>query len=133
MAANNIFGLGDLGPTTATLVAILAISATPLYAQSQHPQTMQLKAENAFKIISNDKFKIQTFCELADLGNQLEQADRVHDSKKVAKVSQKMDELEGKLPEYTALVGGLADVDPNSQDAQKIGSIILKLDKLCRD
>jgi len=42
-----------------------------------------------------------------------------------------MDELEEKLPEYTALVGGLNYVDPNSQDAEEIGSIILKLDELC--
>ena len=42
-----------------------------------------------------------------------------------------MDELEGKLPEYTALVAGLMDVDPNSQEGQEIGSIILKLDEFC--
>jgi hypothetical protein len=42
-----------------------------------------------------------------------------------------MDELERKLPEYTALVDGLKDMDPNSEDAQEIGSIILKLDELC--
>ena len=124
-----------LVPTTATVVAILAISAMPLYAQSQQQQTMQLKADaqNVFEIISNDKLKIQKFCEIADLGNQLEQADRAHDTKKVEEASQKLDELEGKLPEYTALVAGLTDVDPNSQDGQEIGSIILKLDKLCRD
>jgi hypothetical protein len=40
--------------------------------------------------------------------------------------------LEEKLPEYTALADGLKDVDPNSQDAQEIGSIILKLDEFCQ-
>jgi len=88
-------------------------------------------AQNAFNVISSDKRKIQTFCEMADLGNQLDQADRVHDTKKTEEVSQKLDELERKLPEYAALVGGLIDVDPNSQDGQEIDSIILKLDKLC--
>jgi uncharacterized coiled-coil DUF342 family protein len=66
-----------------------------------------------------------------DLGNQLDRADRANDTKKTEEVSQKLDELERKLPEYTALVDGLKDVGPNSQDAQKIGSIILKLDELC--
>jgi hypothetical protein len=42
-----------------------------------------------------------------------------------------MDDLERKLPEYTALVAGLNNVDPNSLDAEEIGSIILKLDELC--
>jgi hypothetical protein len=132
MAANHIFGPGDVVPTTATVVAILAISAVAVYAQAQQPSTVKLTADarNAFNIISSDKHKIQLFCQMADLGNQLDQADRVHDTKKVEEVSQKMDELEKKLPEYPALVDGLAEV-PNSEDAQEIGSIILKLDKLC--
>jgi hypothetical protein len=125
MAANHIF--------RPTVIAILAISAVPASAQIQPPDMLQLKAEaqNAFKIISGDKLKIQTFCEMADLGNQLDQADRGHDTKKVEELSQKLDELEGKLPEYTALVAGLAQVDPNSADGQEIGSIILKLDEWC--
>ena len=73
MAANHIFGLGDVVATTTTVVAILAISAA----------------------------------------------------------SRKLDEWQGKLPEFNALVGGLADLDPNSEDAQEIGSIILKLDEFC--
>ena len=43
----------------------------------------------------------------------------------------KLDEWQGKLPEFNALVGGLTDLDPNSEDAQEIGSIILKLDEFC--
>jgi hypothetical protein len=48
---------------------------------------LQLKADaqNVFETISNDKIKIQTFCEIADLSNQLDQADRVHDTKKWAR------------------------------------------------
>ena len=92
MAANHIFGLGDVVATTATVVAILAISAMPLYAQQ--PSTVQLNADaqNLFKIISSDKRKIQIFCKIADLGNQLDQADQVHDTKKVEEVSRKLDE-----------------------------------------
>jgi hypothetical protein len=124
---------GDLVPTTVTGVAILAFSAVPVHAQAQQPDTVKLKADaqNAFNIISSDRLKIHLFCEMADLGNQLDQAERLHDTKKAIEVSQKMDELEKKLPEYTALVDGLNDVDPNSQAAQEIGSIILKLDDFC--
>jgi len=115
------------------MIAIFVLTAMPAYAQGQQPDTVKLKvgAQNAFNIISSDKLKIQTFCEMTDLGNQLDQADRAHDTKKTEEVSQKLDELERKLPEYTALVDGLADLDPNSKDAQEIGSIILKLDELC--
>ena len=125
-----------IGLLAATMSTALAQNADDLpygFAQSQRPDTSKLKADaqNAFNIISTDKLKIGTFCEMADLGNQLDQADRVHDTKKLEEVSQKMDELEGKLPEYTALVAGLMDVDPNSQEGQEIGSIILKLDEFC--
>jgi hypothetical protein len=125
-----------IGLLAATMSTALAQNANDLpygFAQSQRPDTSKLKADaqNAFNIISTDKLKIGTFCEMADLGNQLDQADRAHDIKKTEEVSQKMDELERKLPEYTALVDGLKDMDPNSEDAQEIGSIILKLDELC--
>jgi hypothetical protein len=125
-----------IGLLAATMSTALAQNANDLpygFAQSQRPDTSKLKADaqNAFNVISTDKLKIGTFCEMADLGNQLDQADRAHDIKKTEEVSQKMDELERKLPEYTALVDGLKDMDPNSEDAQEIGSIILKLDELC--
>jgi hypothetical protein len=111
----------------------LAFTAMPAYTRGQQPNAVKLKADaqNAFNIISSNKHKIQSFCQMGDLGNQLDQADRAHDIKKTEEVSQKMDELERKLPEYTALVDGLKDMDPNSEDAQEIGSIILKLDELC--
>jgi hypothetical protein len=94
-----------------TVLAILAISVVPGYAEVQQPDIAKLKADaqNQFKIISSDKL-------MANLGDQLDQADRVHDTKKFEEVSQKMDELEEKLPEYTALVGDLADADPNSEE-----------------
>ena len=103
------------------------------FTRSQQPDMVKLKgeAQNAFNVISNDKLKIKTFCEMADLGNQLDRADRANDTNKTEEVSQKLDELERKLLEYTALVDGLADVVPNTEDAQEIGSIILKLDELC--
>jgi hypothetical protein len=130
MAANHIFDLGDYRVlSAATMVAILAVSAMPLYAQ----QSSAVKADpqNVFKMISRDKLKIQTLCKIVDLGNQLDQADQVHDIKKVEEVSRKLDQWERKLPEYTEMVGGLGDVDPNSEDAQEIGSIILKLNEFC--
>jgi hypothetical protein len=81
---------------------------------------LNANAQNLFKIISSDKRKIQIFCKIADLGNQLDQADQVLDAKKVEEVSRQLDEWQGKLPEFTALVGGLTDLDPNSEGAQEL-------------
>jgi len=120
---------------TISLVAILALFALPAYAQAQQPDTAKLKADaqNVFKMISGDKLKTQTYCQIFDLGNQLEQADRQQDAKTAGELSQKMGDLEKNLgPEYTALVDGLQDVDPNSPDGQEISSIAEKLDDLCK-
>ena len=120
---------------TMPLVAILTLFALPAYAQGQQPDTAKLKADaqNVFKMISSDKLKTQTYCEIADLANQLDQADRQQDAKTAGELSQKMDDLEKKLgPEYTALIDGLQDVDPNSPDGQEISSIAEKLDDLCK-
>ena len=128
--------VGELVPTAtaALVVAILVVSAVPVYAEAQQPSAVQLKADaqNVFKIISGDKLKIRTYCKIADLSEQLAQASRKHDTKKVNELAQNIDELESKLgPEYAALLDSLWNIDPKSQDAQEIGSILDKLDEFC--
>lgn len=116
------------------LVAILTVSTVPVYAQEQRPNVEKLKADaqNVFKIVSGDKLKIRTYCEIADLSVQLAQASRKQDTKKVEKLAQNIDELESKLgPEYPALLDGLWNIDPASRDAREIGSILNKLDDFC--
>jgi hypothetical protein len=138
MAANHIVGLDELVPTaTATLVvAILVVSAMPVYAQGQQPSAVQLKADaqNVVKIISGDKLKIESYCKFADLSDQVEEAVQQQDTKKAKELSQKVEELQRKLgPEFTALADSLQGMNLNSQDAREIGSIIGKLDEYCGD
>jgi hypothetical protein len=116
------------------IVAILTVSTVPVYAQEQPPNVEKLKADaqNVFKIVSGDKLKIRTYCEIVDLSVQLAQASRKQDTKKVEKLAQNIDKLESKLgPEYPALLDGLWNIDPASRDAQEIGSILNKLDDFC--
>ena len=79
--------VGELVPTAtaALVVAILVVSAVPVYAEAQQPSAVQLKADaqNVFKIISGDKHKIRTYCKIADLIEQLARASRKQDTKKV--------------------------------------------------
>ncbi len=80
-------------------VAILAISVAPLYAQGQQPDTAKLKADaqKVVSIISGDKAKMQTYCQINDLGDQIGEADEQKDSKKAEALAQKMNELEKQL------------------------------------
>jgi hypothetical protein len=116
------------------LMLIVAIfSSVPIYAQAQKANAVKLKeeAQNVVEIISGDKLKTQTYCEIAGLSDQIDQE---RNPMKAEELSQKIDKLERKLgPEYVALVRGLKDIDLNSQDGQEIGSILEALDRLCED
>jgi hypothetical protein len=118
------------------IVAILLISATPVYAQGQQPSVANLKADaqKVVSIIKGDKAKTQTYCQINDLGGQIGEANEDQDNKKAEALSQKVIELEKKLgPEYVALVDGLKNVDPNSPEGAEISSILETLDETCPD
>jgi hypothetical protein len=118
------------------ILAILAICTMPAYAQGEQPNTAKLKAdaENMVKIITGDKLKIQTYCEILDLHDQIDDANLNQDKTKATELSEQVDELEKKLgPEFSTLADDLKDIDPTSQDGREIGSIIDKLDQLCGD
>jgi hypothetical protein len=56
------------------IVCILIISMGPPHAQAQQPDTAKLKADaqKVVSIISHDKAKTQTYCQMADLGEQID-------------------------------------------------------------
>ena len=85
-------------------LAILAICTVPLYGQNQPPNGAEL-AQTVFGIIAGDKTKTQTYCQVLDLSNELDQVDQQKDRKKTEDLSQKINELQTKLgPEYLALL-----------------------------
>jgi len=117
------------------IAAILVITAVPVCAQAQKPSAAKVTnadAQKVLKIISGDKAKTQTYCDILNLGVQIEEADQSKDAKKADELIQKIDELTKKLgPEYLALVDGLQDVDMESEDGQQIGLVLEALDRLC--
>jgi DNA repair ATPase RecN len=118
---------------TKLIVAILTLAAVPVCAQAQLSSTAKLKADaqNVVKIISSDKGKTQTYCQINSLSDQLNET---AEKEKADELSQKITVLAGTLgPEYVALVDSLedTDIDPKSPDAQDIGSMLIALDKLC--
>lgn len=115
------------------MVAILASSSAQMYAQAQRPSADELKAEaqNLVKIVSGDRRKSQTYCEIVELNDQIDQEE---DPIETEELSQKRDKLGEKLgPNYVALVAGLMNIDRDSRDYQEIASILAPLDKLCED
>ena len=104
------------------IVAILLIVALPLCAQAQKlsaAKVTKADVQKVVKIISGDKAKTQTYCDLGKLNEQIEEADEKKDIKKTEELSQQIDALGKKLgPEYAALMDGLQEVDPESKDGK---------------
>ena len=117
------------------IVAISVIVAVPMCAQAQKPSAAKVTkadAQKVVKIIRDDKAKMQTYCDIAKLGDQADDAAQKKDEKKVDELNQKMEELAKKLgPEYNAMLAALQDTDMASEDGQEIGRTLETLDSLC--
>jgi hypothetical protein len=106
------------------IVSILLISAVPEYAQAQQPDIAKLKADaqKVVSIIKGDKAKTQTYCQILNLGDELDEVDEQRDRKQAEDLSQKIGELEKTLgPEYLALADKLKDMDSTSREGKEIG------------
>ena len=115
------------------VVAVLLIAAVPVQAQS--PNTAKVNKGDAQKvvtIISGDKAKTQTYCDLQKLASQVDDAYAKQDNKTVLELSEKIAILEKTLgPEYAALFEGLEDIMKDDQLGAEFDSATEALDKLC--
>jgi hypothetical protein len=74
------------------IVAILVIAAVPVFARAQSPSAAKVTradVQKVVKIISGDKAKAQTYCQIGKLGEQIEEANNRKDSKTADELSQK--------------------------------------------
>jgi len=118
------------------IVAILAISTVPLYAQRQQQNVAKLKsdARNLVGVIGSDKAKIQTYCQIVDLTEQFDQAVQEKDSQKAKALVKKIAELNKKMgSQFAALIDIEKHVDLDSRDGQEIASIVASLGESCEE
>ena len=118
------------------IAAILAISTVPLYAQRQQQNVAKLKsdARNLVGVIGSDKAKIQTYCQIVDLTEQLDQAVQEKDSQKAKALVKKIAELNKKMgSQFAALIDIEKHVDLDSRDGQEIASIVASLGESCEE
>jgi type I restriction-modification system DNA methylase subunit len=115
------------------IVAILLVAAVPAFAQAQKPYVTKDDAQKVVASISGDKAKIQTYCEIQTIGEQMERAYEKRNLKLVDVLLQKIEALEETLgPEYAALMGGLQDIDPEKDKlGAEITSMSGELDSQC--
>jgi hypothetical protein len=116
------------------IVGILMTSTMPLSAQGQQPDPAKLKADaqKVVSVISGDKAKAQTYCQITQVGEQMNQAVQAKDQKKFDELAQKLPEMEKNLgPEYLGLVESLVKANLTPKDGQEIVSTFDKLDESC--
>ena len=112
-----------------TLPALVHAQGAP---PSNAPKPTKADAQKVVQIITNDKAKTQTYCDLSKLYDQMQTADPSKDSKKIEALGKQADALAGKLgPEYNKLMDGMEGVNPNSNEGKEFDSILSKLDDLC--
>jgi hypothetical protein len=120
------------------VAAISALAAMSTLAHAQQggppkvPKPTKAEVQNVVQIVTTDKAKTQAYCDLTKIFDQVEVAQQKNDSKTIETLSKQANVLVDKLgPEYSKMIEGLEQVDPNSSEGREIMSILLGLDKRC--
>ena len=91
-----------------------------------------MDVQNVVQIATTDKAKMQAYCDLTRLYDQVQAAEEKNDTKTVEKLTKQADALVDKLgPEYCKMIEGLEEVDQTSSEGKELMSILSGLDKLC--
>ena len=119
-------------------VTIFVTASNAAFAQNDGPANQAPKptladAQKVVQTISSDKTKLQAYCELGKLQDQMEKAEEGNDTKAVDALVAKADALGQQIgPEYLRIVEGLEEVDPNSAEGQKFAGVFNALHEKCK-
>jgi hypothetical protein len=119
-------------------VAAAALIAMSALAQAQQgpppkvPKPTKADVQKVVQLIMADKAKVQAYCQLSQLNDQMAEAQEKKDQKKMEALANQADALVQKIgPEYEKLMEGLDQIDENSPDAKTFGDLFAPLDKQC--
>jgi hypothetical protein len=122
------------------IFTISVLAVTPAFAQGQMggppanvPKPTKADAQKVVQQIGGDKGKLQAYCDLGKLNQQMAAADEKKDTKTLQDLGPKADALAEKLgPDYNKLMDGLEQVDENSTEGKDIAAAFDSLDKQCK-
>jgi len=125
--------------TLKILVTALAIVGPGIaFAQKQSPTNTVPKSSIAqvrklVQMISSNKAKLKIYCELNQLDEQLEEAERQKDRETLEALNAKADNLERQIsPDYTKVMDSLELIEPNSAEGKQFAALIGTLTKQCK-
>ncbi len=123
------------------LVAAISLFATvPMVAFAQKdgepskaPKPTVADAQKLVQMISADKAKLKAYCDIGKLQEEMEKADQKKDNKALEALGTKADTLAQQIgPEYTKVMDGLEEVDPNSAEGKQYTAVFASLVKQCK-
>ena len=122
------------------IVAISVLAVTPALAQGQMsgppanaPKPTKTGAQKFVQSIGSDKAKLQTYCDLDKLNQQIYAADEKKDTKTLQDLAPKAVALAEKLgPDYKKLMDELDQADDNSAEFKEIAAAVNSLGKQCK-
>ena len=116
----------------AAIFALIAIPALAYGQQAPVPKPTKADVQKVVQIVSSDKAKLQAYCDVKKLYDQMGAAYQKNDSKTADALGKQADALANKVgPEYSKMMDGLEQVDQNSSEGKEFMSILSGLDRLC--
>ena len=119
-------------------LAIFALVSIPSLAFGQQsgppkaPKPTKADVQKVVQIVSADKAKLQYYCDSKKLYQQMAAAYQKNDTKTADALNKKADALTSKIgPEYSKMMDGSEQLDPNSSEGKEFMSILSGLDKQC--
>jgi hypothetical protein len=122
------------------VIAVAAIAALPMLALAQQkgapppaakPPT-KADVQKVVNQIKGDKAKLDTYCQIAKLGDQAQAAAEKKDQKKMDDLNKQAETLGQKLgPDYQKLMASMEEVDPESKDGKELIAVFDSLDATC--
>ena len=121
------------------VLAISALVAMPAFAQAKHgetpptnPKSTLAQVQKVIQIISGNKTKLQQYCDIVKLDQQIAEAHRRNDTTTLEVLIKQSDDLAEQIgPEYVTMLQGLSQIEENSSDGVQIVAALDSLDKLC--
>ena len=122
------------------VMAVSLCAGIPVVAYGQQngpaanaPKPSMADVQKLVQSIGADQAKLKTYCDIGKLQDQMEQAEQKKDTKTVAALGAKADNLGKQLgPDYEKVMAGLEQIDPSSAEGKRYTALFQPLFKQCR-
>jgi hypothetical protein len=124
------------------VMAVSLFTAVPMVALAQQkngppppsaPKPTIAAVQKVVQMIGGDKAKLQAYCDIGKLQDQMEAAYKKKDNKAGEALGAKIEALGQQIgPDYVKMMDGLDQVDPNSAEGKQFTAVFDPLDKQCK-